>query len=101
VIGPAGAPPAAAGAGGLDRIAQLPFGEARLLGRRFGSVRPPRVDRRQLAQQLTLAHRPARDLSLELAHMPSEPGEQVTELRGQAFRLLEMIVAARSRGAEL
>jgi hypothetical protein len=33
--------------------------------------------------------------------VPSELGEQVAELRGQALRLLEMVVPARSRGAEL
>ncbi|MDX6643346.1 MAG: hypothetical protein QOD76_1308 [Solirubrobacteraceae bacterium] len=33
--------------------------------------------------------------------MPSELGEQVAELRGQALRLLEWVVAARSRGAAL
>jgi hypothetical protein len=29
--------------------------------------------------------------------MPSELGKQVAELRGQALRLFEMVVAARSR----
>jgi hypothetical protein len=78
-------------------LAQLSLGQPRLLGRRFGGAGAPRPDRGQLVQQLTLAHAPARDLGLEGADVPSELGEQVAELRGQALRLLEMVVAARSR----
>jgi len=33
--------------------------------------------------------------------MPIELGDQIAELRGQALRLLEMVVAARSREVAL
>jgi len=82
-------------------MAQLALSEARVLGRRFGGAGAPSADRGQLVQQLTLAHAPTGDLCLERAHMPIELGEQIAELRGQALRLLEMVVAARSREAAL
>jgi hypothetical protein len=97
IVHPARAPVTARCPRGADRIAQLPLSEARRLGR----VRPAGADARQLATQLALAQSPARHLRLQSAHTPSQLGEQVAEFGGQALGLLEMVVAARSRGGSL